>query len=82
MFFGAFNLDCPTLSISISGQGEDCIQKPISRRASQEIVAPAQIEIARNVRAAGALRALGRLSQRDFPRFVEFSHSMGSKQQT
>ena len=82
MLFATFNLDRAAFSIRVSRQREDSIQQPIGSGAPQKIIAPAQIEIARNVRAARTMCALRRLREGDFPGFIEFSHSIGGKQQT
>jgi hypothetical protein len=74
MIFVALNLDGGALTIRFSSQGKEGVEQPIRGRAPQEVVASPQVEISRNVSAPFALRALGCLGERDFPRFIEFSH--------
>ena len=74
MIFVALNLDGRPLTVRVSGHGKEAVKEPISGRAPQEIVASTQIEVSRNISPSLAMRALGRLSERDFPRFIEFGH--------
>jgi hypothetical protein len=74
MIFMPFNLNGGATTVRISGQGKQCVNQPIRGRAPQEIVASTQVEISRDVSAPRPLRALGGLSESDFPRFIEFGH--------
>jgi hypothetical protein len=78
MVFVALNLDRGAVTICCSRQGKQSVDQPIRGRAPQKIIASPQVEIARNVSAPCAMRALGRLSEGDFPRFIEFGHLKSS----
>src|SRR6266576_799051 len=48
--------------------------QPVDRRAAEEIILRAQIEIPGDIRTAGSARPLGCFRQRYLPGFVEFGH--------
>src|SRR5581483_6197727 len=65
-------------SICIGSQSVERFVQPIRRRAAQQIVAPPQIQIAQEVRASRAARALCGFSERDFPGVFEIVHAVCS----
>jgi len=55
MIFGALDLNRGAGPVCIRGHRENGVDKPLGSRASQQIVTPAQIEIARKISTAGAM---------------------------
>jgi hypothetical protein len=74
MIFVALNLNGGPPTIRVSSHRKEAINEPIRGRPPQEIVASTQVEVTRQVSASLSMRAPSRLSQRDFPRFIEFRH--------
>ncbi len=67
------DLNARACAIRVASQHRDCIHQPVNRRASQQVVLPAQVEIILNVRAAGCACPLLCFRQRAFPCFIEFA---------
>ena len=64
-------------AIGFAGQRHKRRRQPVDRGAAQQIVLRAQIEIAGDIFATGAARALLGFGQRNFPCFLEFAHWFG-----
>jgi len=79
MIFVALNLDGGAMTVRVSSHGKEAINEPIRGRTPQEIVASTQVEVTRQVGASPRMRAPSRLSERDFPRFIEFGHLRSPK---